>query len=68
MRRYILLMKVKMLKIYFLCKFITFSKPNTNCHKTVSHLTIPPTQKVTFRSMHKHSFRHVKENVKFCQI
>jgi hypothetical protein len=65
MRRYILLMTVKKLITFLRCKFITFSTPNTNCHKTVSHVTTRPTHTLTFRSVHKLSYRHFNEDVRF---
>ena len=65
MRRYVLLIKVKKLNTYLRCKFIILFTPNTNCHKTVSHVTTRPTHTVTFRSMHKHSYRHFNEDIHF---
>jgi hypothetical protein len=36
--------------------------------QTVSYLTIRPIRKVRFRSTHKHSYHHIKENVYLCEI
>ena len=47
-----LFMRVKKLNIFFLWTFIIFSSPNKKSHKIVSHLTIRPTHKVRYRSMH----------------
>jgi len=64
-RRHIQLTSVNKLYTFFRCKFIIFSAPNKNTYKTVSYLMIRPTHEV---SMHKHSYRHLNQNVPVCVI
>jgi hypothetical protein len=67
-RRKFLLMRVKKLNTIFRRQFITFSAPNTKCHKIVSYLRIRPIHKVRYRSVHKLSCLYFKEDVHFREI